>query len=341
MTRFVGTAAFAVILGLAAAPAARAQISLATVPIGNAGNAADAGTGRGAVNYDFAMGKFEVTINQYTAFLNAVARTDTYNLWSSQMSAPPPTRGISRSGSAGSYSYAAIGNGNRPIAYVSWFDAARFVNWLNHGQPTGLQSATTTETGAYNLNGATTGTGFTRSLATGAGFVLPNPDEWYKAGYYQPATAGGPAGDYWIYPTRSNTQPNSRNGSTTDPNSANYYYDDGLANGYNGGYAPINATDYTSQNMLLPGGSFTLASSYYGTFDQGGNVFEVGEGRHILGGGFGATAIVLRLDMSYNLTDPTWEYGDVGFRVAYVPEPTTTSLLVLGTALLLRRRRGA
>lgn len=338
MTPLVRSAALAALIGLATAPATRAQITIATVPIGDAGNAADAGTGRGGVGYDFAMGKFEVTINQYTAFLNAVARTDTYNLWGSQMSAPPTTRGISRSGVSGSYTYAAIGTGTRPIAYVSWFDAARFVNWLDHGQPTGLQSAATTETGAYNLNGATSGTGFTRSLNTGAGYVLPSADEWYKAGYYQPATAGGPAGDYWTFPTQSNTQPNSRNGSTTDPNSANYYYDDGLANGYNGGYATINATTYTSQSMLLPVGSFTLASSYYGTFDQGGNVFEVAEGRHILGGGFADTQVTLRLDMTYNLTDPTWEYGNVGFRVAYVPEPSSAGLLAWSAALLLRQR---
>lgn len=325
-------------LGVALATTAQAQLSIATVPIGNAGNAADSSTGRGGVDYDFAMGKFEVTINQYTAFLNAVARTDTYNLWSSQMSAVPSTRGISRSGVSGSYTYAAIGNGNRPISYVSWFDAARFVNWLNHGQPSGLQSAATTETGAYQLNGATSGTGFTRSLNTGAGFVLPSADEWYKAGYYQPATVGGPTGDYWLYPTRSNVQPNSRNASTTDPNSANYYYDDGIANGYNGGYATVNATSYTSQNMLLPVGSFPPAGSYYGTFDQGGNVVEFGEDRTILGGGFGSPAIVLRLDMSYNFSDPTWEYGDVGFRVAYVPEPTAAGLVMLGGAMLGRRR---
>lgn len=337
MTHLVRATAVVALIGLAVGPAARAAISIATVPIGDPGNAADVGTGRGAVGYDFAMGKFEVTIDQYTAFLNAVAKTDTYNLWSSQMSAPPPTRGISRAGVSGSYTYAAIGSGTRPITYMSWLDAARFVNWLNNGQPTGLQSAATTETGAYALNGATSGTGFARSLT--AGFVLPNGNEWYKAGYYQPATAGGPAGDYWIYPTQSNMQPNSRNGSITDPNSANYYYDDGIANGYNGGYATINATTYTSQSMLLPAGSFTLASSHYGTFDQGGNVTELSEERYLLGGGFTATQVELRLDMSYNITASTSEYGNVGFRVAYVPEPTVTSLLALSAGFLRGRGR--
>lgn len=45
-----------------------------------------------------------------------------------------------------------FGSGARPITYVSWFDAARYTNWLHNGQGTG-----DTETGAYTLNGATSG----------------------------------------------------------------------------------------------------------------------------------------------------------------------------------------
>ncbi len=41
--------------------------------------------------------------------------------------------------------------------YVSWGDAARFANWLTHNKPSGLQDASTTEDGAYRLNGATSG----------------------------------------------------------------------------------------------------------------------------------------------------------------------------------------
>ena len=36
---------------------------------------------------------------------------------------------------------------------MSWYDAARFTNWLHNGQGSG-----STETGAYTLNGATCGT---------------------------------------------------------------------------------------------------------------------------------------------------------------------------------------
>ena len=337
MIRVILSVFTSALLCLCVPHSAQAAISLSTVYVGDAGNPADAGTGRGSVGYDFLMGKYEVTISQYTAFLNAVARTDTYSLWNISIGGNLSTRGISRAGASGSYRYSAIGYEDRPIANVSWFNAARFANWMDNGQPTGPQGPGTTETGTYALNGATTGTGFTR--AAGAHFVLPTADEWYKAGYYHPASSGGPAGDYWLYPTRSNTQPNSRNGSTSDPNSANYYYDDGIANGYNGGYATINATTYTSQNMLTRAGAFTLASSYYGTFDQGGNVAEMSEDCIQLGGAFTTTEVVLRLDMNYNFGDPTWIASNAGFRVAYVPEPASAWLMLLGAALMGARRR--
>jgi hypothetical protein len=53
--------------------------------------------------------------------------------------------GITRSGSDGSYTYTAkAGFENKPVTYVSFWDALRFANWLNNGQGGG-----DTETGAY------------------------------------------------------------------------------------------------------------------------------------------------------------------------------------------------
>src|SRR5688572_7765859 len=63
------------------------QTSLQMVPVGNAGNANDPTTGNiyGGVGYSYTIGKFEVTIGQYTKFLNAVAATDTYGLYTNAM----------------------------------------------------------------------------------------------------------------------------------------------------------------------------------------------------------------------------------------------------------------
>jgi len=58
------------------------------VTVRNAGNAPDTRyvtPGYGAVAYDYSIGKYEVTAGQYTAFLNAVAVTDTYGLYNTDM----------------------------------------------------------------------------------------------------------------------------------------------------------------------------------------------------------------------------------------------------------------
>jgi formylglycine-generating enzyme len=145
----------------------KALITMDVVQVGNAGNAADPATGYGSVAYNYAIGKYDVTIGQYTSFLNAVAATDTYGLYQPAMGTDLNVAGIARSGSVGSYTYSVMNNAgssaNRPITYVSWFDAARFANWMANGQTTGAQGATTTENGAYTLNGATSGAGFTKN----------------------------------------------------------------------------------------------------------------------------------------------------------------------------------
>ncbi len=113
-------------------------VTINWVPIGNSGNAADPSTGYGAVAYNYSIDTYDVTVGQYTEFLNAVAATDPYRLYSTSMGTDQNIEGIDRSGSPGSYSYSAIGtSANLPITYVSWGDAARFANWLANGQPTG------------------------------------------------------------------------------------------------------------------------------------------------------------------------------------------------------------
>ena len=125
--------------------------------VGNPGNADDThGDGYGGVDYTYNIGKFEVTAGQYTEFLNAVAATDTYGLYSTYMWRDSWGCKIQRSGSSGSYAYSVASDwADRPVNYVRWGDAARFSNWLTNGMPTGAQDLTTTEDGPYFLNGAT------------------------------------------------------------------------------------------------------------------------------------------------------------------------------------------
>jgi formylglycine-generating enzyme required for sulfatase activity len=118
---------------------ALALIDPILVPVGDPQNAADPTTGYGRVAGAYRIGKYEVTIGEYTTFLNAVALTDTAELWDTAMGSDTTSAGILRSGAEGSFSYTVTGPAGitpagatspaqRPITYVNWFDAARFAN---------------------------------------------------------------------------------------------------------------------------------------------------------------------------------------------------------------------
>jgi formylglycine-generating enzyme required for sulfatase activity len=271
MTR-ISVAAFSLgLVCLLCTPAFADRITYQMVTVGDPGNAADANTGSvyGSVNYSYQIGKYDVTIGQYAAFLNAVAATDTYSLYNPDMGTNGNILGIQRGGSSGSYNYTVIGSANRPITYVSWFDAARFANWMTNGQGNG-----STETGAYTLNGATSGS--TVAANPGATFRLPTENEWYKAAYYSPnyvspydePNLGGPGGPgvpgYYAFATQSDSPPGNNIGSVT--NQANYAP---------GNVYSVTQSSYNSnQNYLTDVGAFTNSASFYGTFDQSGNVYQ-------------------------------------------------------------------
>jgi len=345
---FLWLAALACLL---AAPAGAVSIDMVTV--GHAGNANDTvGSGYGAVAYDYQIGKYDVTIDQYTAFLNAVAATDTYSLYNSNMGTDGNSMGISQSGSTGSYTYSVIGSANRPITYVSWFDSARFANWMANGQPTGAQTSTTTENGAYNVNGVIGGNAVAKNATnpnTGAAptFYVPTANEWYKAAYYSPTLNSG-AGGYYAYATQSNTAPGNVVGSAA--NQANYY---------NGVYSVTQSSVYdSSQNYLTDVGAFSGSGSFYGTCDQSGNVYQwndldgaPGSSRGLRGGNWNGGAFDVSSSNGYSIA-PSSENSGGGFRLASpvsgaaVPEidpnglSAVLGLLVGGLGLLERRRYG-
>jgi formylglycine-generating enzyme len=293
------------------------QASLEFVTVGDAGNTADPtvtrdGTsGYGSVPYVYRMGKYEVTLGQYCQFLNAVGAADTYGLYNSSMATDFGTLRIARTGSSGNYAYTVTGSYNQaancPITYVSWGDAARFCNWVENGQPTGPQGLGTTETGAYTLNGATTATSLMAiKRSTGAHYFIPSENEWHKAAYYK---GSGTNAGYWTYPTQNNSKP-SNILSASAKNNANFL--DG------------SFTDPT--NRLTPVGAFAASPGPYGTFDMGGDVFDWTEGiknssaRVWLGSGWNSTYD----DLASYYRDggtPTYEYHDMGFRMATVALP--------------------
>jgi sulfatase modifying factor 1 len=128
---------------------ASATVTMDWVSIGNINNLADPLTGYGSVDHAYRIGKYEVTNAQYGEFLNAKGQTNANGIYNTSMS----NYGITRSGISGNFSYSVTSAlANRPVVYVSWFDAARFANWMMNGQGNASM-----ETGAYTLNNATRG----------------------------------------------------------------------------------------------------------------------------------------------------------------------------------------
>ncbi len=308
----------AVVVCTGAAGAQECIVTVDIVPVGNAGNPNDPLTGYGGVGYAFNMGKYEITAAQYTAFLNAVAATDTYELYNTYMgSIPDFGANIQRSGSAGSYTYSVAPDwANRPVNAVSWGDAARFANWLHNGQPRGPQDLNTTEDGSYFLNGATSNAALMAvTRKPNATWVIPTEDEWYKAAYHK---NDGATGNYWRFPTGWDVEPLN---TLTNPapdlgNRANFFA---------GGFYTIGSPYWRTEV-----GDFENSASPYGTFDQGGNVWEWNEA-HLFGSYRGArggsfydgVALLGAWEGGHNL--PTFEIYDLGFRLALL-SPTEPGL---------------
>ena len=143
--RIIASLGLAVLVSVSLVTPAMAVVNIAWVPVGNAGNAADPSTGYGSVGYAYNIGKYEVTNSQYAEFLNAKGGSNSNGIYNVGMTG----YGIAQTGSSGSYTYSVTsGFENKPVVYVSWYDAARFTNWLGNGQAGGDM-----ETGAYSLAG--------------------------------------------------------------------------------------------------------------------------------------------------------------------------------------------
>ena len=279
------------------------------VTIGNPGNPVDTGTtgsyfsSYGAVSTAFQMGTYEISEDMITK-----ANTLGGLLISKD------TRGV-----------------NKAATGVSWNEAARFVNWLNTSQGFAAAYKFTLQPGAGGYTGNENLVLWTVSDAgydagnlyrnTNARYVLPSENEWYKAAFYS-----GSGTTYYDYATGSDTIPTAV-ASGTGAGTAVYSGQPGPA-------------DITQAGGLSP----------YGTMGQDGNVWEwnesaftapndsATEGRAFRGGYWDDSGGGLRA--SGRLTGaPSGGDAGVGFRVASVPEPSSTMLILSASLVALARRR--
>ena len=276
------------------------------VTIGNPGNAADT-TGSpnpaGAVSYTYNIGKYEVSRDM----INKANTAGSLGITMADM-----------------ISYGGPGV-NRPATGVSWYEAAKYVNWLNTSSGGTaaykfvggtFQLWSSTDAG-YNANNM-----FRNSLAK---YVIASSNEWYKGAY------GKADGSWSNFPNGTDIAPTAVAGGT-DANTAVYV----------GGSIATGPADITNAGGL----------SSYGTMGQGGNVWEwnetaydgtnntAGENRELRGGSWDSYSNSLDAS-NRNIKDPSNVSSSSGFRVASVPEPSALSLLAIGLGglALVRRRK--
>ena len=247
------------------------------------------GANPGVVSYEYSIGKFEVTADQWAAVIAADSVV----------------------GNAGNWS------GSQPTASSSWYEAAKFANWLTSGDA--LQ-------GAYTFSNSTTFTGVDRDTALttfGTIYVLPTEDEWYKAAYLKSDGSG-----YTLYATGDSVP--------TAGTDANY-------NGAN--TAPWEVTSGAVENNGTKGMGGNVWE--WGESAFSGGEPTGGESRVLRGGSWVTNSFSLQSSSRLNNVPDNGDFS-LGFRVASVslevppvPEPSSVGLLVIGAmGLMLRRKRG-
>jgi formylglycine-generating enzyme required for sulfatase activity len=244
---------------------------------------------------DYRMGKYEITNAQWNKF--EVAYGSVFG---------NPT---------GAYDERSYFLGSSvPVNYISWYEAAQFVNWLNtsKGYQAAYKFTGTIHTSSYTLGMWGTGDadGTNRYRNKAAKYFLPTENEWVKAAYWN----------------GSNLQTWATIGDVR-PSHPGWNYD-----------------VYSMQQ-----GPWNVGSGHQelnGTFDMMGNVWEWNETlfdssyRGLRGGSFFHYILVdSHLASSFRRNGyQSIEGSDFGFRVASViPEPCMLLLLGLGGVILRKK----
>lgn len=317
--------------------------------VGNApwagdGTPGDRAIGRGGVNYEYNIGRFEVNTAQWVEFMNAVydrPAGDTIphvlqtGFWGAASTTP-----INSANPAARRWTTPAGNEMRAVGGITWRTAAIYCNWLCNNKSLD-QSAFMN--GAYDVStfgfeALPFGQRFTDQLAhtPGARYYIPTWDEWLKAAHYDPQkqNSDGSVGGWWTYSNGSD-QP----WIGARPSAG------GTANFGFSGTGP-------NSPFIIPLGAYS-GTSPWGLYDVAGATTEWTES--VLTDGIGRRFRIndgspWNSSLGTSIADSLYtEYGDVvpndpdlsfGFRLAMaIPAPSSLGLLFCCTVYTLKRRR--
>ncbi|MFN3963653.1 MAG: SUMF1/EgtB/PvdO family nonheme iron enzyme, partial [Fimbriimonadaceae bacterium] len=313
--------------------------AVGNAPWPGSGSPLDPALGRGRVDYEYHIGRFEVTTSQWVEFFNAAYRLPLNQRVPHLI--PPTFWGAT--GSPGSWTVRA-GNEMRPVGEISWRMAAIYCNWLHNGKGTTREAFMD---GAYDVSTfyylplPTGGAADQRTHHPDARYWIPTWDEVLKAFHYDPSKANpdGTTGGWWRYSNASDTPlvygpPGMLvNGRPTEANAG--WFDEGNP----------------QYRVLL--GAYPNTQTPWGLLDAGGATSEwnervFGSGDRLEGRGFDGsdwadslgTATVADSLSAQGGDAPSLSTLDLGFRIASsVPSPNTIVMLGVGWGVMAARKR--
>lgn len=341
--RIGAVGAFAIVLGAHPAQASSDPPGgLGFVTIGDPGNAPYPGgpsgqrAGVGQVNYEYRMGRTEVTTSQWLDFVNAV---DSFNPVLARDTLEPSVWGAHYVGGAPGTGRWMLDPQQQAamtaVGGMSWRSAAMYCNWLHNGQaPTPYAISS----GAYDTSTFTTNPdgSFNDQLtrSPGARYWIPSTDEWIKAAHYDPNRDGHGQGGWWTFPYQSESVPIS--GMPGTP----------------GAQTSVEVLGSPDLWYEIPLNSYPDAMTAYGLLDVSGGAKEWTEAsqakapyfdRVFEGSSISLYPGAVLFDAAWTpsgSTRPMNHRPDVGLRIAsMVPTPGACVVLALGLFQVFRRKR--
>ena len=295
-------------------------------------------TPRGGVDYEFRIGRTEITTGQWFEFVEAYLP-----FYEGPSFGTPGFRSQGIILETLTREPVMVIPEDRP-ALVGWQYAARFANWLHNDR---ANEAWAFETGVYDTSTWALGPNGEPpadpdvSAHPDARFRLPTPDEWTKTVFYDPDRYGEGEGGYWPYPYASSTPLIS-----TDPGLGGQS-DVGLSYGYNDPDAPESSVSYP----YGPVGSYPDANAPWGALDVSGSLSEWLDSISPSDAAVGVVASQ-RFAMSFDSDSLELSLTGVnsasavsgasthGFRlVSVIPSPGGGVALVIGALVHSQRRR--